>query len=122
MLTKALLLVGAGFLLGACAYQNGEDLAGGLPAPSCDTSHVTYALTAAPLLQQSCAPCHTAGAAGGVSVSTYAGVRAIANNGQLLGTVNHEAGYSPMPKGAAKLSDCDISKLRQWVADGALNN
>jgi mono/diheme cytochrome c family protein len=126
MLAKLLVVASAAFLLGACTSQNGEDLLaapGPLPTPSCDISHVTYTLTVAPILQQNCGRCHggTAGA-GGVDITAYAKVKAIAADGRLLGTVNHDPGFSPMPKGGAKLSDCDISKLRKWVDDGALNN
>ena len=120
-----LLLLGAVLLLSACTSQNGEDLAGDnpLPTPSCDTSHVTYARTVAPLLQQNCSRCHgSARASGGVNLSTYAQVRAVAADGRLLGVVNHDPGYDPMPQGAPKLSDCDLSQLRQWVADGMLDN
>jgi mono/diheme cytochrome c family protein len=124
MVTKLLTLASAVLLLGACASQNGEDMldSGGLPGPACDTSHVTYAGTVAPLLQQ-CSGCHGGSLpAAGFAVSSYAQVRAKATNGQLLGTLNHDPGYSPMPKGGAKLSDCDLNKLRQWVADGVPNN
>ena len=125
MLAKYLLLVGSVFLLEACVSENGEDLsaAGALPAPSCDTAHVTYALTVAPLLQQNCSRCHNGTfASGGVELSTYAHVRAIAADGRLLGVVSHAPGFPAMPQGAPKLSDCALGQLRQWVADGAPNN
>ena len=125
MFIKALTLVSATLLLGACTSQNGEDLlaSGGTPAPACDTTHVTYAGTIAPLLQQSCSSCHGGSQpAAGFAVGSYTQVQAKAANGHLLGTVNHDPGYSPMPKGAAKLSDCDLAKLHQWVAAGAPNN
>lgn len=122
---KLLTLASVALLLGACASQNGEDLlaSGGLPVPACDTAHVTYAGTVAPLLQQQCSGCHGGSQpAAGFAVGSYAQVRAKAANGQLLGTLNHDPGYPPMPQGGAKLSDCDLAKLRQWVAAGALNN
>jgi mono/diheme cytochrome c family protein len=126
MMAKLFLVAGTALLLGACTSQNGEDLLaapGPLPTPSCDISHVTYTLTVAPILQQNCGRCHGgATGAGGVDITAYAKVKAIAADGRLLGTVNHDPGFSPMPKGGAKLSDCDISKLRKWVDDGALNN
>lgn len=124
MLIKLLTLASAGLLLSACASQNGEDLlaSGGLPAPTCDTSHVTYAGTVAPLLLQ-CSSCHGSSLpAAGFSVGSYAQVQAKAANGQLLGTLNHDPGFPAMPQGGAKLSDCDLAKLRQWVAAGAPNN
>lgn len=124
MLNKLLTLASTVLLLGACTSQNGEDLlaGGGLPAPTCDISHVTYAGTVAPLLQQ-CSGCHGGSLpAAGFAVGSYPQVRAKAANGQLLGTLNHDPGYPPMPQGGAKLSDCDLAKLRQWVAAGAPAN
>lgn len=125
MLTKLLLLVGSVCLLGACTSENGEDLAatGAFPAPSCDTAHVTYALTVAPILKQNCSRCHNSTfASGGVDMSAYANVRAIAVDGCLIGVVSHAPGFPAMPQGAPKLSDCDLGQLRQWVAGGAPNN
>lgn len=125
MRIKPLLWASAVCLLGACTSENGEDLAGGnaLPTPACDTTPVTYALTVAPLLQQRCTRCH-AGAlpAGGVALGTYAQAKAIAADGRLLGTVNHDPGYPPMPQGAPQLAACDLAQLRAWVAAGAPNN
>jgi cytochrome c553 len=112
-------------LLAACTSQNGEDLlaSGGVPTPACDTSNVTYAGTVAPLLQARCTGCHgNSGAAAGLNLSAYAQVRAIAANGQLMGTTTHAPGFRPMPQGGTKLSDCDLAKLQQWVTAGAPNN
>lgn len=127
MYNKLMLLLGAGLLLTACASENGEDQTSDTsdtpPTPTCNTADVTYALTVAPLLQKNCTSCHNSSfASGGVNLSTYAPVRAVALNGRLIGSVNHEAGYSPMPKGGTKLADCDISQLRKWVTDGAIDN
>jgi mono/diheme cytochrome c family protein len=125
MRATLLLLAGAVLLLGSCTSQNGEDLLanGPLPAPSCDTTRVTYAATVAPLLLQNCGNCHANGVAlGGVALGSYAQAKTTATSGRLLGAVNHAAGYSPMPKGGARLSACDRAKLRLWVAAGAPNN
>ena len=125
MRITSFLLAGAA-LLAACTSQNGEDLLAGSgppPTPACDTSNVTYAGTVAPLLQARCTGCHgNSGAAAGLNLSSYAQVRAIAANGQLMGTTTHAAGYRPMPQGGTKLSDCDLAKLQQWVTAGAPNN
>jgi mono/diheme cytochrome c family protein len=125
MPAKLLLLAGAALLLGGCASQHGEDLLGSgpAPAPSCDTTRVTYAATVAPLLLQNCGNCHANGVAlGGVALGAYAQARASATSGRLLGAVDHAPGYSPMPRGAAQLSACDRAKLRKWVVAGAPNN
>ncbi|HEX8427757.1 hypothetical protein [Hymenobacter sp.] len=124
MYNKLLLLLGSGLLLTACASENGEDQTPDAPpAPTCNTANVTYALTVAPLLQKNCTSCHNSNFAGGrINLSTYDQVRTVALSGRLMGSVDHEAGYSPMPKGGTKLDDCDISQLRKWVTDGAVNN
>jgi mono/diheme cytochrome c family protein len=125
MLAKLLVLAGTTLLLSGCASQNGEDLLthGPLPAPSCDTTRVTYTASIAPLLLQNCGNCHGTGVAlGGVALGSYAQVKTVVSAGRLLGAVDHAPGYSPMPKGGAQLSVCDRAKLRHWVQAGAPNN
>jgi hypothetical protein len=39
-----------------------------------------------------------------------------------MGTVNHATGYSAMPKGGGKLTDCEIRQLQTWIDNGTLNN
>jgi hypothetical protein len=46
----------------------------------------------------------------------------MAQSGKLLGTINHAAGFSPMPKGGAKLSSCRIATIKKWIDAGMLNN
>jgi hypothetical protein len=44
------------------------------------------------------------------------------DNGELLGSIRFEAGYSGMPKNQSRLADCDIEKIEEWVNQGAPNN
>lgn len=95
------------------------------PDPSqCDTIGVSFAAVIMPMMQtHECLACHTAGNPnGGVKLTDHATIKAAADNGSLLGTVEHQAGYSPMPKNEPKLSDCEISQLRGWINDEALDN
>lgn len=90
---------------------------------SCDTTQFTYAAVIKPIMDNKCAGCHKTGNLGGnVDVSTYNGTKVVALNGKLLGSISHQAGYSPMPKNSAKLSDCEITQVRRWIAAGSLNN
>ncbi len=125
MTSKHLLSLAAGtvFLLAGCYNDNRETLypvTGG-----CDTAGVTYNGTIKTLTLQNCAfaGCH-AGAtpSAGLDLSTYAGLKVIAEGGSLLSSIRHESGYSPMPKGAAKLSDCVISQYAAWVNAGTPEN
>lgn len=89
----------------------------------CDTSVYTYSGAVKPIMQNNCVACHSASLKnGGVDLSTYAGVKAVAANGKLIGTITHASGYSPMPQGAAMLSDCNITQIQKWIDAGTPNN
>lgn len=114
-------LIGFGILTG-CYRDNEETL---YPANgSCDVSNVTYQQTVALLLQQQgCISCHSGAApSGNIPLDTYNGVRAVAQNGRLFGTISHTPGYSPMPKGGSKMSICNINKIKAWIDAGSNNN
>ncbi|HAN38476.1 MAG TPA: hypothetical protein DCQ29_06195 [Chitinophagaceae bacterium] len=92
---------------------------------ACDTTSFTFSGAVNTILTNNCIGCHNAATAptsGGVNLSTYAGVRVVALNGKLLGSIEHRSGFSPMPKGGNKLSDCNIIQIRKWINAGALNN
>jgi len=90
---------------------------------TCSTENITFSATIQPILQKNCLGCHSgATPSGNVNLSTYAGVQKVATNGKLVGVVSHAAGFIPMPQGGAKLSDCDITKIKEWVNAGAPNN
>jgi mono/diheme cytochrome c family protein len=89
----------------------------------CDTNSFTYAAAVKPLLDIKCVGCHNAGSlGGGINLSDYASTQTVALNGKLFGSINHSAGYSPMPKNSAKLSTCEIRQVQRWIQAGALNN
>ncbi len=117
LLLTALLLA-----LNGCYYDVEETL---YPADlnPCDTANVTYTGTIQPMLQQNCYSCHSDAAnLGSVSVEGYDNVLALVNDGRLVGTVNYQSGFSPMPSDAPKLSDCNLLKIDAWISHGALNN
>lgn len=89
----------------------------------CDTTVFTYAAAIAPLVSNYCKGCHNpASLGGGIDLSTYAGVKAIAQNGKLMGSIRHQAGFIAMPQGGTKLSECKITQFQKWVDAGAPNN
>jgi len=92
-------------------------------ASTCDSNQFKFAANINPIMAAYCTGCHSgAAASGSIDLSTYANVKVQATNGRLVGSVTHTAGYSAMPKDAAKLSDCQIAQIKKWVAAGALNN
>jgi len=67
-------------------------------ASGCDTTNVKYSTHIKPLIQNSCQGCHSGAApGGGIDLSTYAGVKAIADNGMFVGTISNLPGYRPVP-------------------------
>lgn len=88
----------------------------------CDSTQYTYLAIIKPILDNNCVGCHKPGSLGGdIDLSTYAATKTQALNGKLVGSVSHTAGYSSMPQGG-KLSDCQITQIKMWVEEGALNN
>ena len=90
---------------------------------SCDTAQFKYGANISLIMSNYCTGCHGGTApSANINLTTHAGVSAQATNGRLTGAITHTAGYSPMPKNAAKLSDCQIIQVKNWVAAGAPNN
>lgn len=102
------------------------------PAPAtggggntCDTTTMSYATDIKPITDQYCATasCHSSGViAGGYNFSTHTGLKMAVTNNRLLGVINQQTGFSPMPQGMTKLTDCNINKITAWVNQGALDN
>jgi hypothetical protein len=107
-----------------CYYENEEHL---FPSVnnSCDTTNVTYAGSVQPILSQNCYSCHSnsnaASFGGGYFLQNYADIKAHADDGKLLGSIEHKPGYFAMPL-SGSLSTCNISTIAQWVNKGSPNN
>jgi hypothetical protein len=94
------------------------------PEPECITTNVSYSATVAPIMATNCNACHSVPLPNaGIITSTHAGlVDAAITRGRLLGAINHEPGFLPMPQGQARLPQCPRSQIAAWVNDGAPNN
>lgn len=105
----------------SCYYDNEETL---YPvAADCDTLNVTYSATIAPIMNTNCNFCHGGSSPlAGINTDSYSGLKDVVDNGRLWGAINHNSGFSPMPKDRPKLSDCNLDKIRIWIDEGALNN
>lgn len=91
---------------------------------SCDTTTtISFSNHIQPIINNACLGCHTTiSSSGNIPLETYPEILIQVTNGKLLGSVKHLVGYSPMPKGTSKLSDCNIAQLEKWIAQGAPNN
>ena len=89
----------------------------------CNTDDMSFSNDIVPIMNNFCVSCHN-GPSGnaGVNLATYQGIKEAVENRGLIATINHTAGGSKnMPPGQ-KMSDCNIKKIEEWVAQGAANN
>jgi len=107
-------------LLQSCTYDKNMLV----PLVNCpDTFNVSFASKIRPLLQANCFSCHGNGSSdGNILLDTYDQVKQIAINGRLLGSISHSSGFAPMPPGASKLNDCEMTAVSTWIQEGAQNN
>lgn len=83
---------------------------------NCDTVNVTYGDQIRSLMEGFCVSCHFSGNATGHTLDTYQGVAASVNSTKLIPSIEHTG--DPMPQGGQKLSNCNIRKIKKWVAAG----
>jgi len=92
-------------------------------ASACDSTNITFSGTIRPIITNKCLGCHSGTPPqGNINYSTYNGVKAKVDDGRLWGAINHLPGFSAMPKGGTKLSDCEIKQFKKWIDAGAPNN
>jgi hypothetical protein len=95
------------------------------PEPgACETENLTYDNWAKDYIDGSCATagCHDADFAANMvpfGMFDYESTKAAVGFDRIIGSIKRETGFSPMPKGGAMVSDCNISKMEAWIADGA---
>jgi hypothetical protein len=90
-------------------------------AVKCDSAVSGFTAVIQPMMTKYCVGCHAyPNASAQVELSGYIGVKNAINQG-LLKSMDH-TGYYPMPKGGAKLSDCEINQVRNWIQRGAPND
>jgi hypothetical protein len=108
------------FILGWSCKHEPEEIAGPTPPQPeiCDTLNVTYAGSVYPIFEQHCTFCHGGAIPeAGIDLTNYEDVSVLAQSGQLLGAINHDPDYIPMPNNGGKLSFCQIRTITIWVND-----
>ncbi|GEM_PF-389433 len=91
----------------------------------CDTTNIHYSSFVKGAIQNYCLGCHSGPSvpsSGGIDLSTYSGVQAVAANGQLVGTISNISPYPRMPQTGPALDSCTVAKIRAWVNRGAPND
>lgn len=120
-------LIIAAFILSlsfqSCYYDNEEEL---YPqSGNCDTAAITYSGKIAPMVASRCAlsGCHGSGSLNG-DFSSHGTFKAFldAKKTNFIGAINHQQGFSAMPKGGLKMPACDIRYFETWINNGYPNN
>jgi uncharacterized membrane protein len=120
LISNILLLILLGSFSG-CYYDKEEELYPG--SQTCDTSAVTFGSSVQPIIQNRCVSCHSGTfPSAGIDLSTYQNINIYAQNGSLVGVIDHQSGFSPMPQGTPKMLQCEIDKIKTWVNSGSPNN
>lgn len=110
---------------GGCYYDNEENL---YPTGICDTVDVKYSNQVTYIITNKCFDCHSnatqALSGSDESFEGYANISGYLATSQtsFLGSINHVAGYTPMPKDRPKLSSCELGTLAIWIQNGYPNN
>ena len=110
-------------LIAKWILQGGEDLKCDPDVEGCESQNVSYAADISPVFDLHCVGCHGGNTpSAGIDLSNHTGVKVVADNGRLYGSILWENGFSKMPQGGDKLSDCTIDKIKNWIDSGALDN
>ncbi len=117
---KFVIVVSTLIFLGACSFEKAHDLIPQSKA-DCDTAGVTFSKDIRPILEMRCFGCHSGFGDPVYEYTDFFAFQAMALNGKLIPAVT-QTGPRPMPKGRERIPDCEIAKIKAWVASGAPNN
>jgi len=88
---------------------------------ACDSSDFKFSTRISVIISTNCKGCHSGtNPSKGVRLENYNNVKAIANDGRLLGVIKGQ-GYTLMPP-SGKMDDCKVNAITNWVNAGAPNN
>lgn len=114
------MLVALCYISISCVNNSEEDLYG----LECNTTDMTYAKIKY-IFDDNCnsSSCHNAAQGSyNIKLNSYLEVQVAVNKGRLIGAINHNGGFEPMPNGKPKLDDCLIAKIEAWINDGMPEN
>ena len=82
---------------------------------------ITYTTGISAIIDMSCAvgaPCHVAGT-GTFPMTNYDEALEAVGFGRMIGAINHEAGFQPMPRNMPMLPQETIDQITEWINAGA---
>jgi hypothetical protein len=88
-----------------------------------DTTKYTFRRDINPILEKYCKGCHFGKYAyGGFELITYAQIKKQVDSSRLLESILAQNGLLKMPTGNVTVQPDEITQIRKWIEDGALNN
>lgn len=85
----------------------------------CDTAKFTYNDEVRIILDKECVGCHNANTTNlEVRLDTYEEVKKVAASGALLGAIEWQNGFTPMPRNRAQLPECERTVIKKWIEAG----
>ena len=114
-----LLCICFGLLLLISSCCTGKDE---IPIEPIPVATVSFATDVLPIFNTYCngSYCH-GGGSDGKFFDTYSNVIRVQYD-TLIGAINHNMGFEPMPKSQPKLSQGKIDTITKWVYEGQVNN
>jgi hypothetical protein len=116
-----LILVTIPFVNG-CYYDNFEEIHPVLNETCDTTGTITYTNTVAAILTSKCGSgdisCHKAGNTADIVLDSYVELNNYVLDGSFIGSILHQTGFKPMPKGGGTLDNCNIQKIQAWLNRG----
>jgi len=109
--------------LTSCYYDNEEDL-----YPSrfeCEfNSTLSYQNEIRPIIATNCDKCHSNVTAPtlGNNIVLDTPYLLFSKGTEVINVINHNNGFSPMPKNGNKLGKCDIIAIETWINQGGNDN
>ncbi|MCC6727038.1 MAG: hypothetical protein IT258_21225 [Saprospiraceae bacterium] len=94
----------AAAVFGSCYYDVEKEL---YPTLDCSTAGATHSAVIEQIIRSN----RYTGSHNAATNIANITLEGYIDNGKLLGVVEHSTGFSPMPKNAAKMVDCNIAKL-----------
>jgi len=88
----------------------------------CNTEFVSFSSDISNIISNNCTSCHSgAEPNGGILLTNYSEISAIANSGILMNVLMASSGAPQMPPTGA-MNNCNIDKINKWIEDGTPNN
>lgn len=123
LIKLALVLFLGSLIFYSCESNNEEELYSDLQKNVCDTTNLSFMDDISPFLDNRCIGCHNfQNANGEIRLDNYDEVKKNVDNGRLLGAIEHQPGFEPMPLNQPMLPECDINRIKAWINAGAMNN